>query len=93
MAHHKDALKKIKQSEKRRLRNKAIRTRYRAELKRVREAIAAKDAAAADKALQDAVRALDSAVTKNVLHRKFASRHKSRLSRAVNQLKSSSQAA
>ncbi len=89
MAHHKDALKRIKQTEKRRLRNKAVRTAFRGKVKDVRDAVQAGDAAAAEKALREAVVSLDKAVSKNVLHKNTADRQKSRLTRAVNSLKSS----
>ena len=89
MAQHKDARKRIRQTEKRRLRNKAVRTYYRGKIKSVREAVSAGDAAAAETALGEALKALDSAVVKNVLHKNTAARHKSRLSKAVGSLKSS----
>ncbi|MEO0250569.1 MAG: 30S ribosomal protein S20 [candidate division WOR-3 bacterium] len=83
MAHHKDALKRIRQNEKRQERNRSIRSFYRKRMRNVRQAIAAKDVAQAQAALPLALSAIDRAVAKNVLHRNTAARYKSRLARAV----------
>jgi len=89
VAHHKDALKRIRQNEKRRLRNKDVRSFYRNRIKEVRAALDAEDAAAAESALKKAISAIDGAVSKNVLKKNTGSRYKSRLSRAVLALKAS----
>ena len=86
MANHPSALKRHRQSEKRRLRNRAIKTRLRHLVREVRTALSTRDADAATKTLATATRALDKAVTKGVLHRNSASRRISRLAHAVNQL-------
>ena len=86
MANHPSALKRHRQSEKRRLRNRSIKTRLRHLVREVREALSARDASAATKRLAQATRALDKAVTKGVLHRSSASRRIARLARAVTQL-------
>jgi len=86
VAHHKDALKRIKQSEKRRLRNKSVRTGYRNLIKQVREAVEAGDKEKAQAALVSARKAIDQAVTKKVLHKNTAARYISRLSRSVNEI-------
>ncbi|MEW6490087.1 MAG: 30S ribosomal protein S20 [Thermodesulfobacteriota bacterium] len=87
MANHKSALKKIKQDEKRRLRNKAVRTRYRNLLKAVLSAIESKDAAQAETALKAAGPYLQQAAAKNVIHKNKAARHISRLTQQVAALK------
>lgn len=86
MANHPSALKRHRQSEKRRLRNQAIKSRLRHLVRDVRSAISASDPDAAAKTLATASRALDKAVTKGVLHRNSASRKIARLARAVKQL-------
>jgi small subunit ribosomal protein S20 len=83
VAHHKDALKRIRQTEKRTDRNKGLRTFYRNQIKDVKTAVAAGNKPEAETALPKAIRAIDRAVTKNVLQRNTASRYKSRLTRAV----------
>jgi len=86
VAEHPSALKRHRQSEKRRLRNQAIRTELKHLVRAVRAAIAAHDAAQAGNALLRAARAIDKAVTKGVLHRNTAARKVGRLARAVHGL-------
>ena len=88
MANHKSALKKIRQDEKRRLRNKAVRTRYRNLVKAVRVAIETGDAGGAEEALKIAAPYLQKAASKGVIHQNKAARHASRLQKQVNALKS-----
>jgi small subunit ribosomal protein S20 len=86
VANHPSALKRHRQSEKRRLRNRAIKSRLRHLVREVRTAISSKDPEAAAKRLAGATRALDKAVTKGVLHRNNASRRIARLAHAVSEL-------
>lgn len=86
MAHHKSALKRIKQNEKRNERNKHTRSTLRTFIKRVREAVAAKDATLAKESLDAAIPYIDAAASKGVIHRSNASRNVSRLSKLVNTL-------
>jgi small subunit ribosomal protein S20 len=78
------ALKRHRQSEKRRLRNQAVKSRLRNLIRAVRAAVASNDAAAAGETLARATRALDKAVTKGVVKRNNASRRIGRLAKAVN---------
>jgi small subunit ribosomal protein S20 len=87
VANHPSALKRHRQSEKRRVRNRTIKTRLRHLVREVRIAISGRNADAAAKSLERASRALDKAVTKGVLHRNNAARKISRLARAVTQLR------
>ena len=86
MAEHPSALKRHRQSVKRRLRNQAVRTQLKHLVRAVRAAIAALDSKQAADTLSRATRALDKAVTKGVLHRNTAARKISRLALAVHQL-------
>ena len=85
MANHPSALKRHRQSEKRRLRNRALKTRLGHLVRAVRTAVASHDPDAA-RTLARASRELDKAVTKGVLHRNSAARKISRLARAVGAL-------
>jgi small subunit ribosomal protein S20 len=83
----------IKSSEKanrqrvtRTARNVARKTAMRTAIKKVRAALASKDAKAAKAALPSAVRAIDMAASKGVIKRGTASRSVSRLTVAVNTL-------
>ena len=86
MAHHKSALKRIRQNEKRNERNKHVRSTLRTFIKRVREAVAGKDAAQAKEALAAAIPVIDAAASKGVIHSSNASRNVSRLTKLVNTL-------
>jgi small subunit ribosomal protein S20 len=83
VANTKSAIKRIGQSEKRRLRNRIVRTRVRTVLKTARAAVATPGSDARDAVLQ-AIRTLDKAVTKGVIHRNTAARKKSALARRLN---------
>ena len=83
MANHTSAEKRNRQRIKRSLRNRAAKTSVRGVVKQVRTALANGDQAGAAKALASATSALDSAVTKGVMHRKTAARSISRLTIAV----------
>jgi small subunit ribosomal protein S20 len=86
VAHHKSAIKRIKQNKKRCDRNKHVRTTLRTFIKRVREAVAAKDDSLAKESLAAAIPVIDSAASKGVIHRSNASRNISRLTKLVNTL-------
>ncbi|MFH7319101.1 30S ribosomal protein S20 [Desulfurivibrio sp. D14AmB] len=86
MANHKSAMKRNRQNEVRRERNRANRTRLKTLVRRVNEAVTANSPEQAREALQAAVPGLDRAVNKGTLHRNTAARKVSRLSRRVNAL-------
>ena len=86
MPNHKSAIKRVRQNEKRRLRNRHAMSTTRNSIKRVRAAIESGDASAAKDALGSAIRLIDRAVTKGVLPKKQASRKISRLTIAVNRI-------
>jgi small subunit ribosomal protein S20 len=86
LAHHKSALKRIKQNKVKNARNKHVRSTLRTFVKRVREAVDGKDLAAAKDALAAAIPVIDKAATKGVIHKENASRNVSRLTRLVNTL-------
>jgi small subunit ribosomal protein S20 len=83
VANHKSAAKRARQSEKRRVRNRDVKSQVATLVKRVRAATAEKDAAAAAQRLTEAERALRKAASKGVIPQERASRHVSRLARAV----------
>ncbi len=85
MANHRSALKRIRSSERRRVRNRIIRGRARTYVKNARRAIEANALNEAPKVIRQAISALDKAAEKGVIHRNNAARRKSRLMRALNQ--------
>ena len=86
MATHQDAMKRTRQNEKRRARNRHYRTKLRNQTKRVREAVAAGDYAAAQEQFRAAVSIIQSVARRGVIHRNQAARRISRLSAAVKTL-------
>ena len=88
MASHKSAEKRARQADKRRARNRGITSSLRTSVKAVRDAIASGDQTAAAARLHEAETALRKAATKGVLKKETASRHVSRLSKAVNKVAS-----
>jgi small subunit ribosomal protein S20 len=89
MANHKSALKRIRQNEKRRLHNRHFRNRARTLVRKGRSALVSGDAERARTAIREAVRDLDQAAARGVVHRRNASRRKSRLMKQLAQLEAS----
>jgi len=83
VAHHKQAKKRIRQTETRRLRNNAWRSQMRTGIKRLRAAIEAGDFETAKTLLPATVSIVNRVSTKGVIHANTASRYVSRLSKAV----------
>ena len=88
MAQHASAFKRHRQSEKRRARNRGIKTELRHIVRSVRASLEKKDPKDAAATLATASRALAKAATKGVIHRNAAARKIARLSRAVHGLTS-----
>ena len=86
MATHKSAIKRAKQSEDRRLRNRTRKTRVKTAVKQVRTALENKSAEEAQAALQQAIPVIDKAASKGSLHHRAAARKISRLSKQVHAL-------
>ena len=83
MANIKSQIKRNKTNEKRRLRNKAVKSELRTAVRSVRAAAAAGDAEAAATALAAASRKLDKAASKGVIHKNQAANRKSALAKAA----------
>jgi len=86
MATHKSALKRIRQNEKRRLRNRMHRGSMRSQVRKFNEAVEAGDAELASAELKKAIVVIDRTCSRGVIHKHAASRKVSRLSRAFNKL-------
>jgi small subunit ribosomal protein S20 len=86
MANTKQAKKRAAQSDRRRARNRSVVTRVRNVVKNLRRT-AETEASKVGGLLSNAVSELDVAVRKGALHRKTASRLKSRISKTVNKAK------
>ena len=83
MAHTTSAKKRVRQTERRTIRNRARKSRLRTFVRRVEEAIASGDKQAAESAFKTAMPEMHRSVTKGVLHRNTAARKLSRLSARI----------
>ena len=88
MANSPQAKKRARQAEKRRAHNASQRSTVRTYIKRVLGAVEAKDADSASGALVQALPMIDKMVTKGIMHKNQAARHKSRLTKKVKALNS-----
>lgn len=89
MANHKSALKRIRQNEKRRIRNRSFRNRARTLVKKARVQIQGGDIEAAKEATRQAIRNLDMTASRGVIHPRNAARRKSRLMKQLAALEAS----
>ena len=86
MANHPSALKRYRQSQRRRLVNQKNRHKLKTQMKRLRAAIASGKAADAKPLLPGTFSLIDSSVQKGVIKKNTARRYKSRLAKSVNGL-------
>ena len=83
MANTKSAEKQNRQAIRHRARNQAITSALRTQVRKLREALTAGDAARTKAELTEAVRAISKAASKGVIHKAQASRRIARLSKAA----------
>jgi small subunit ribosomal protein S20 len=83
LANIRSAVKRNRQAQKRRTRNVQVRTGLKSAVKKARDAVVHGDPAAAKPAVQAALRALDKAASKGIIHKNAASRRISRLAKAA----------
>jgi len=86
LANHKSALKRARQNEVRRLRNKGYKTRVKKAIREVRTAIAEKSEEQARENFVKAVSIIQKTTSKGIIHKNQASRKISRLARQINQI-------
>jgi small subunit ribosomal protein S20 len=80
LANTKQAKKRVRQAEKHRRHNASMRSMLRTYIKKVLAAIAGGDQKTAAASLQEATPIIDRMVSKGIIHKNKAARHKSRLS-------------
>ena len=88
MANIKSQIKRNKQNEKARLRNKAVKSELKTSVRKFREAADAGNAEAATAAMRAACIKLDKAVSKGVIHQNQAANRKSAIAKRAAQLMS-----
>ncbi|MBN1931944.1 MAG: 30S ribosomal protein S20 [Desulfobacterales bacterium] len=84
MANHKSALKRARQNQDRRMRNKSVKTRVKNIVKDIRLAMSGSENNEAESKLNTAKSIIDKAAKKGVIHKRTAARKVSRLSKIVN---------
>ncbi len=87
MANIKQQIKRNLTNDKKKLQNASFKSSLRTATRNVELAVTNKDLVAAETALAFACKKLDKAITKGILHKNNAARHKSRLTKLVNTLK------
>lgn len=86
MANTKQARKRIRQNEKRRLRNASAKSMLRTFIKKVRQALEMKNYPNAMQAFRVAVSVIDRVARKGIIHKNKAARIKSRLNARIKEL-------
>ena len=87
MATHPSAEKRDRQNKKRKIRNTAVKSETKTEIKKVLAAVDEQDRDSSEKALKSAIKVIKKAASKGVYHKNNASRKVSRLTKKVNALK------
>ena len=83
MANIKSQIKRNRQNEKARLRNKSVKSSLKTVIRKFHEASDAGDSTAAAALMRDASRKLDKAVSKGVIHKNQAANRKSAIAKKV----------
>ena len=86
MANIKSQIKRNRQNEKRRLRNKSVKSALKTAVRKFHEASAAGDTDAAATLLREASRKLDKAASKGVIHKNQAANRKSAITKKLSTL-------
>jgi small subunit ribosomal protein S20 len=88
VANIKSQIKRNRQNEKARLRNKSVKSSLKTVIRKLNEASTAGDTEAAATLLRAASRQLDKAVSKGVIHKNQAANRKSAIAKRINALSS-----
>lgn len=86
MANIKSAIKRIRINEDHRAQNASVKSEMRTKIKRVEQLVSESNTEEAKAALKDAIKKIDKAVQKGIIHQNSGDRQKSRLTKKVNQL-------
>jgi small subunit ribosomal protein S20 len=84
VANIKSQIKRVKTNEKRRQRNKSVKSAVRTAIRRFREAVETGDTEQIEERRRNAGRALDKAASKGVIHPNQAANKKSAMARRIN---------
>lgn len=86
MANLKSAIKRVNTNNKKRERNKALKSKMRTEIKKVEKFIEMNELEEAKNAFRTATKAIDKAVQKGAIHKNNGNRQKSRLAKKLNKV-------
>ena len=86
MPNIKSAKKRVKTTETKTLQNKIFRTQMKTDIKKYQAAIAAGDTALAQETYKAAVKKIDQAAARNIIHKNAAARKKSQFTKALNKM-------
>lgn len=86
MANIKSAMKRAKKAKVRALRNRTIKSTVKTMIKRFEEAVQAANVEEAKVRLQKAIKTIDKAASKGILHKNNAANKKSRLTKLYNKI-------
>jgi len=86
LAQHKSAKKRIRQNDKKRIRNRHIRTTLRSALKRFEQTLEKQNAEELKSLLHKTISLVDTAAPKGVIPKNKAARHVSQIRRKINSL-------
>jgi small subunit ribosomal protein S20 len=86
MPQRKSAKKELRKNIKRRQRNLKVKRNIKAAIKRLRKSLENKDISSSRQALRDVFKILDKSASKRIIHPNKAARKKSRLSKKLNAL-------
>ena len=86
MPNIKSAKKRVKTTETKTLQNKIFRTQLKTDIKKYQAAIAAGDMALAQETYKIAVKKIDQAAARGIIHKNAAARKKSQFTKALNNI-------
>jgi len=86
LANTAQAKKRIRQSNKSRVRNMSQKTKFRSSIKKVLKSISDRDKDKSKEYFKEATSVIDKLVAKGLIHKNKASRHKSRLNKQIKTL-------
>ncbi|MFC2948409.1 30S ribosomal protein S20 [Virgibacillus sediminis] len=86
MANIKSAIKRVDVNNKKRAHNQKFKSEMRSQIKRLEKLVDAKDTENAKAQLQTAMKQIDKAVQKGLIHQNSGNRQKSRLAQKVNSI-------
>ena len=86
MPNIKSAKKRVKTTETKTLQNKMFRTQLKTDIKKFQAAVDAGDAALAQETYRAAVKKIDQAAARNIIHKNAAARKKSQFTKAINNM-------